>query len=64
MHPGESTLQVCTSFDSIQELKDACKLYSIENMFEYRVLKANKTRYTILCKIVSYTAELEYETAP
>ena len=38
------------TFDSLQELKNVCKTYSIEHAFEYKVLKANKTRYTISCK--------------
>ena len=50
MDPSESRVSLGASFDSLQELKDACKTYSIENTFEYKVLKANKTRYTVICK--------------
>jgi hypothetical protein len=45
-----STLEVGTSFNSLQEIKDACKAYSIRNAFENRIVKADKGRYTIVCK--------------
>jgi zinc finger SWIM domain-containing protein 3 len=50
MQPLASTLEVGTSFNSIQEVKDACKAYSIKNAFEFRIVKADKDRYTIACK--------------
>ena len=50
MDPSSSMVSLGATFDSLQELKNACKTYSIEHAFEYKVLKANKTRYTISCK--------------
>src|SRR5579859_481313 len=50
MDPHTLRLLVGASFDSLQELKDACNLHCIQNAFEFKVLKANKTRYTIVCK--------------
>jgi len=50
MDPSESSVVRGATFDSLQELKDACKAYSIENAFEYKVVKANQTRFTITCK--------------
>jgi hypothetical protein len=50
MNPSVSRVILGATFDSLQELKDACKTDSIKNASEYKVLKANKTRYTIVCK--------------
>jgi len=50
METPASALHVGASFDTLQELKDACKLHSIENAFEFKVMYANKSRYTICCK--------------
>jgi MuDR family transposase. len=58
MQPPTSTLHVGAAFDSLQDVKNACKAYSIENAFEYRVLKANKHRYTITCKAEDCTWRL------
>ena len=58
MDPHTSSLFVGASFDSLHDLKDTCKLYSIEKAFEFKVVKANKTRYTILCKAEECTWRL------
>src|SRR5579859_5825006 len=50
MDPSASRVSLGATFDSLQELKDTCKTYSVENAIEYKVLEANKTRYTIICK--------------
>ena len=53
-----STLYVGASFDTLQTLKNTCKDYAIQHAFEYRVLKANKSRYTIECKAEGCTWRL------
>lgn len=58
MQPPASTLEVGASFSSLQEVKNACKAHSIQNAFEYRVLKANKERYTITCNAEECTWRL------
>jgi len=50
MDPSVSRVALGATFDNLQDLKDACKANFIDNAFEYRVLKANKTRCTIVCK--------------
>src|SRR5579859_718596 len=42
MDPSESSVVLGVTFDSLRELKDVCKAYSIENAFEYKVVKPIK----------------------
>ena len=58
MQSPASILHVGAAFDSLQDIKNVCKVYSIENAFEYRVLKANKDRYTITFKAEECTWRL------
>ena len=44
------TLDVGDSFSTIKKFNDACKAYSIQNTFEYKLEKSDKSRYTIVCK--------------
>jgi hypothetical protein len=46
-----SSLDKDTTFNSIAELKQACKAYAIDKWFEYKVVYSDKRRYTIECKV-------------
>ena len=59
MQPSASTVHVGAAFDNFQDVKNASlKAYSIKNMFEYYILKANKDCYTITCKAKDCTWQL------
>jgi len=44
-------LQVGSQFQSMQDLKLALQQFAVENLFEYTIVKADRTRYTIRCKV-------------
>jgi len=43
-------LEVNSQFDSILQLRDACKQHALRENFEFSTVKSNKSRYTIKCK--------------
>jgi MuDR family transposase len=46
----KSPLDVGTTFDSVQLLRDACAAYAIDKAFEFKVISSSQNRYTIGCK--------------
>jgi MULE transposase domain/MuDR family transposase len=51
MGTDSPNLAIGATFPTSQSLKDACREYAIKEFFEYQLLKSNKARYTIACKI-------------
>ena len=45
------TLNVGDKFNSIQELRDKCATYALQNTFEFKLAKSDKTYYIIYCKV-------------
>ena len=43
-------LEVNSQFDSIVQLRDACKQHALRENFEFSTIKSNQSRYTIKCK--------------
>src|SRR5271169_675491 len=50
MEPQPPTFTVGSDFESLEQLKHACRELAILNTFEYKTLKSDKTHYTIACK--------------
>src|SRR5438552_16079283 len=46
----ELILEQGAEFDKLEQLKQACQLYSIHNAFEFKTKQSSKTRYEIVCK--------------
>jgi hypothetical protein len=57
-----SPLAVGTTFDTIQLLRDTCAAYAINQLFKYRVVKSNQSRYTIACKADEFLWRLHAST--
>jgi MULE transposase domain/MuDR family transposase/SWIM zinc finger len=51
MNPNGSILAEGSTFDNLEQLKQACRMYAIENHFEFRTSRSTKTRYQIACKV-------------
>ena|SRR5437667_8242984 len=46
----EPILEQSAEFDNLEQLKQACRLYSIHNAFEFKTTQSSKTHYKIVCK--------------
>lgn len=48
--PEPSPFAEGLDFDTLEELKSSCRLWAVKSAFEFKTLRANKTRYEIVCK--------------
>src|SRR5436190_4992608 len=46
----ERALAEGVQFANLDQLKQACREFAIQNAFEFKTLRASKTRYEIACK--------------
>lgn len=49
--PEPSPFAEGLNFDTLDQLKNACRAWAVKSAFEFKTVRASKTRYEIVCKI-------------